>query len=97
MSAPTAQQDVEAPVERRVLWRLVEGIIEQDLTPRQRAALVGRAFEEKPLIVLAEVLGTSKDNIYKLLHGARKHLKRRLREHGVTAAEALAAFGERRS
>jgi RNA polymerase sigma-70 factor (ECF subfamily) len=95
--ASTAHQDVEALAERRSLWRLIEGIIEQELTSRQRAALVGRIFEEKPLIVLAEELGTSKDAVYKLLHDARKHLKRGLQAHGITTAEALGAFQERRA
>jgi RNA polymerase sigma-70 factor (ECF subfamily) len=95
--ASTTQQDVAALAERRALWRLIEGIIEQELTPRQRTALVGRIFEEKPLIVLAEELGTSKDSVYKLLHDARKQLKRRLQAHGITTAEALATFQERRA
>jgi RNA polymerase sigma-70 factor (ECF subfamily) len=94
-SAPTAQHDAEAVAERRAVWRIIEDIIEQELTPRQRAALVGRVFEEKPLIVLAEELGTNKDNVYKLLHDARKRLKRRLREQGLTPAEVLAAVQER--
>jgi RNA polymerase sigma-70 factor (ECF subfamily) len=55
-------------------------------------ALVGRIFAEKPLIVLADELGTDKDNVYKLVHDARKHLKRALREHGVTEADVFAAF-----
>jgi RNA polymerase sigma-70 factor (ECF subfamily) len=95
--AAAAQQDVAALAERHALWRLMGDIIEQELTARQRLALVGRIFEEKPLIVLAEELDTSKDNVYKLLHDARKHLKRRLHEQGITTAEVFAAFQERSS
>jgi RNA polymerase sigma-70 factor (ECF subfamily) len=91
----TAQHDVAAVADRHALWRLIDDIIQHELTPRQRSALVGRIFEEKPLIVLAEELGTNKDNVYKLLHDARKHLKRGLQEHGITTADALAAFQER--
>jgi RNA polymerase sigma-70 factor (ECF subfamily) len=58
-------------------------------------ALVGRIFDEKPLIVLADELGTDKDNVYKLLHDARKHLKRALREQGITEADVFATFQER--
>jgi RNA polymerase sigma-70 factor (ECF subfamily) len=93
--ASTGEPDVATLAERRALWSLLKGIIHQDLTPRQRRALVGRIIEEKPLIVLADELGTSKDNVYKLLHDARKHLKQALRDQGVTAAELLAAFQAR--
>jgi RNA polymerase sigma-70 factor (ECF subfamily) len=86
---------VAAIAERHALWSLLDGIMQQELTPRQRMALVGRIIDEKPLIVLADELGTSKDNVYKLLHDARKHLKRALRDQGVTAADLLAAFQAR--
>jgi RNA polymerase sigma-70 factor (ECF subfamily) len=88
---------VEAAADRSALWQLVDNIIQQELTPRQRAALVGRVFEEKPLIVLAEELSTSKDNVYKLLHDARMHLKRALMARGITVAEALATLEGRSS
>jgi RNA polymerase sigma-70 factor (ECF subfamily) len=89
------EQDVEAIADRRVLWSLLDDIIQHELTPRQRMALVGRIFDEKPLIVLADELGTDKDNVYKLLHDARKHLKRALREQGITEADVFATFQER--
>jgi RNA polymerase sigma-70 factor (ECF subfamily) len=92
--APTAEHDVATLAERHAVWGLINEIIQRELTARQRTALVGRIFEEKSLIVIAEELGTNKDNVYKLLHDARKHLKRRLREQGISAVEALAAFQE---
>lgn len=95
--ASTHGDDVEAAAGRRALWQIIDDIVRHELTPRQRAALVGRIFDEKPLIVLAEEMGTNKDNVYKLLHDARKHLKRALQERGITAADALEAFQERRS
>lgn len=95
--APAPQYDVLAVADRRALWQLIDDIIQEDLTPRQRQVLIGRIFEEKPLIVLADELGTNKDNVYKLLHDARKHLKRALQERGMSAAEALATFEGRSS
>jgi RNA polymerase sigma-70 factor (ECF subfamily) len=55
---------------------------------------VGRYFEEKPLIVIADELGTDKDNVYKRIHDARKHLKHALLAIGLTQAEVLAAFAQ---
>src|SRR5262249_61407062 len=83
---------VETVAERHAMWDLVHQIINHDLTPRQRQALVGRFFESKPLVVLAGELGPDKDNIYKLIHDARKHLKQALRERDITEAEMLSAF-----
>jgi RNA polymerase sigma-70 factor (ECF subfamily) len=78
--------------ERREIWELISHVIQTDLTPRQRQALIGRIVHEKPLIVLADELGTNKDNVYKLLHDARKHLKRALVARGLSETEALSAF-----
>lgn len=87
--------DPIAAAERDEVWALIARVIQEELTPRQRQVLVGRFFQDKPLVVLAEELGTSKDNVYKLLHDARKRLKQALLAHGLSEAEALAAFERR--
>lgn len=89
--------DVEAVAERHALWETINDTIQRELTPRQRTALLGRIVEEKPLIVLADELGTNKDNVYKLLHDARRRLKRVLSEQGVTEAEVFSTFQARGS
>lgn len=82
----------EIDAERREVWAVIDRVIRDDLTPRQRHALVGRVVQGKSLVVLAEELETNKDNVYKLLHDARKRLKHALLARGISKADALAAF-----
>lgn len=88
----TSMDTLETLAERHALWALLVEIIRHDLTPRQQQVLVGRIVEEKPLVVLAAELGTDKNNVYKLLHDARKRLKRALLARGLTEADVLSAF-----
>ena len=73
-------------------WQILTRLIESDLTPRQRAVLVAHAFDEMPLDEVAAWLGTNRDNVYKLLHDARKKLKRALLARGLTLTEVLKMF-----
>ncbi len=82
----------EIDAERNEVLTVIDRVISDDLTPRQRHALVGRVVQGKPLVVLAEELETNKDNVYKLLHDARKRLKQALLARGISEADALAAF-----
>jgi RNA polymerase sigma-70 factor (ECF subfamily) len=45
-----------------------------------------------PLDEVAAWLGTNRDNVYKLLHDARKKLKRALLSRGLTSEEVLKMF-----
>jgi RNA polymerase sigma-70 factor (ECF subfamily) len=65
--------------------------IENDLTPKQRAAILGE-LREMPFDQIVELLGTSRSAGYKMLHDARRALKQRLHEAGVTGADIRNAF-----
>jgi len=65
--------------------------IERDLTPKQRAAILG-LLRELPFDQVTEMLGTNRNAAYKLLHDARKVLKNRLHEAGITGQDIQAAF-----
>lgn len=70
----------------------VRRILEQELTPKQRQALMLLGIQGVALEEAAERLKTNRNALYKLLHDARLKLKRRLRNEGLTAQEVLAAF-----
>ncbi len=86
--------DPERTLQQDQLWATIRAAIETELTARQRSVLVAAAFEGVPLDVVAERLGTSRDNIYKILHDARRHLKRCLAARRLSPAEILAVFQE---
>jgi RNA polymerase sigma-70 factor (ECF subfamily) len=45
-----------------------------------------------PLDLIADRLGTNRDNVYKILHDARKKLKGCLTKQGLTQEEILRIF-----
>ena len=65
--------------------------IEKELTPKQRAAILGE-LRELPFDQIVEMLGTSRSAAYKMLHDARRALKQRLHEAGITGADIQNAF-----
>jgi RNA polymerase sigma-70 factor (ECF subfamily) len=82
----------EQAAQQAEIWHTISTIMARDLTVRQRTVLVGHVFQGVPLDRVAEELGTNRDNVYKLLHDARKKLKQRLLQQGFTYAEILKAF-----
>jgi RNA polymerase sigma-70 factor (ECF subfamily) len=65
--------------------------IDEELTERQRTALLaamgGMAMEE-----VARRMGTNRNALYKVLHDARKRLKRRIVSEMLLPQDVLAAF-----
>lgn len=82
----------ERTLEQQQAWSLLRELIETSLTPLQRKALIAHAFQEMPLDLVAEWLGTNRNSLYKLIHDARKRLKAALRARGVTHGELIATF-----
>jgi RNA polymerase sigma-70 factor (ECF subfamily) len=82
----------ERSLEQRQAWSLLSELIETSLTPLQRKALIAHAFQDMPLDLVAEWLGTNRNSLYKLIHDARKRLKAALLARGVTHRELIAIF-----
>jgi RNA polymerase sigma-70 factor (ECF subfamily) len=66
--------------------------INEELTDRQRQALVAVTVQGMPLEEVARRMGTSRNALYKLLHDARLRLKNRLVSQGMSAEDILEAF-----
>ena len=69
-------------------------MIDEELTDRQREAVVAVILEEMPISEVARRMGTNQNALYKLLHDARKKLKRQMEAADLSAKEVLAMFDE---
>jgi RNA polymerase sigma-70 factor, ECF subfamily len=70
----------------------VMDVIQNELSDRQRQALYARLVHGVPAALLAEQMDTNPNALYKLIHDARKRLKARLIERGLSPEDALKVF-----
>jgi RNA polymerase sigma-70 factor (ECF subfamily) len=80
---------------RRNMLALVQRFIDEELTERQHVAMTVVIFEDMPLEEAARRMGTNRGALYKLMHDARKRLKRRMANEGLSPQDVLEAFAER--
>jgi len=71
---------------------LIQNLIVEELTERQRKAMTLVMLEGVPLEQAAEQLGTNRNALYKLIHDARVRLKKKLIERGMTSEDVLSVF-----
>jgi RNA polymerase sigma-70 factor, ECF subfamily len=64
------------------LVRALRQAVAEELTPRQREVFVAVVLNEVPGDVLVERLGTTRGAIYKMVHDARRKLRRRMEAGG---------------
>jgi RNA polymerase sigma-70 factor (ECF subfamily) len=70
----------------------VERIILEELTEKQRLAMIASQIHGMPLDVVAQRMDMNRNALYKLLHDARIRLKNRMVEEGLSPEDVLAAF-----
>jgi RNA polymerase sigma-70 factor (ECF subfamily) len=98
-AADRGPADTQLTPEQLALQNMVLGelrrMVDEELTDRQREAVVAVLLEGMPISEVAKRMGTNQNALYKLLHDARRKLKRQLQAAGLSPQEALAAFEER--
>ena len=82
----------EQSAERTDMMERIRRVIDEELTERQRNALIMLGMQGMPMEEAARRLNTNRNALYKLLHDARLRLKQRLLTEGLDAQEVLAAF-----
>ena len=95
-AAPVSMADSapgpESMAERSNMMLQVQKIMLEELTDKQRQAMMLVAIKNVPLEEVARRLGTERNALYKLLHDARLKLKRRLLREGLSPQELMATF-----
>lgn len=87
-------QAPEARVNRDELLGLVERLIDEELTPRQREALRAVIENEQPMEEVALGMGTSRNAFYKMVYDARQRLLNSLAKRGISLQDLLAAAAD---
>jgi RNA polymerase sigma-70 factor (ECF subfamily) len=67
-------------------------LINEELTEKQRQAIVATAIEGVPLEEVARRMNMKRNALYKLLHDARLRLKNRMADEGLTTEDVWAVF-----
>lgn len=87
-SSPTPEQTAE----RADMLARIRRVIDEELTERQRRALIMLSMQGMPMEEAARRLKTNRNALYKLLHDARLRLRQRLQAEGLNVEEVFSAF-----
>jgi RNA polymerase sigma-70 factor, ECF subfamily len=93
LDAHALSGDPEQAARQAEAWKVVQDVIETELSERQRQALKAIVVDEIPLDELVRHWDSSRNAVYKLLHDARWKLKTRLEARGFAPREVLGMFG----
>jgi RNA polymerase sigma factor (sigma-70 family) len=81
------EDDPERAALKRALLESVNRAVADELTDRQRKAIIAIVFRGIPPAEVAGRLGTNRNALYKLLHDARKRLKRAMLAGGLSEGD----------
>ncbi len=84
--------DPEKLTTQTLLTEMIETMLNEDLTERQRTAMLAIVKGGMPIEEVAKRMDTNRNALYKLLHDARKQMRKTLLEKGLTPQEVIEAF-----
>ncbi len=73
-------------IEKLQMIRLLETLINETLSDRQRIAIQG-TLDGLPIEIIAERLGSNRNAVYKLVHDARQRLRSGFEARGISAED----------
>jgi len=86
--------DPEQIAVRGAMMDAIQRIIADELTDRQRQAMLAVMQGGMPLQEVAVRMGTNRNAMYKLLHDARRRLQKRMLHENLSPQKVLALFSE---
>ncbi len=86
----TAEPSPAEMTNLRLIVEQVGRVMQEALSERQRAAMTAVMVHEMPLEEVARRMGTNRNALYKLLHDARKRMKKELEKRGLSPEEIFA-------
>lgn len=84
--------DPELSTEQSEFMGVVQQIISEELTEKQRNSIIAILIHGMPVEEVATRMGMTRNALYKLIHDARLKLKQRMVESGLTPEDVLASF-----
>jgi len=84
--------DPEKQANQTIYAEMIQEIINEELTDRQRDAMMAIMVGGMPLEEVAKRMDTNRNALYKLIHDARKRMLNRIKERGITPGDILVAF-----
>jgi RNA polymerase sigma-70 factor (ECF subfamily) len=84
--------DPEKRATQTLMTEMIDQMLQEDLTERQRKAMLAIMAGGMPLEEVARRMDTNRNALYKLLHDARKQMRARLLEKGLSPQDVLEAF-----
>lgn len=88
----TGGRGSETPALKSEVASILQQVIGHELTARQRQVLKWIAFDDVPMDVVVEQLGTNRNAVYKLLHDARLKVRQHLSARGYDLNEVYELF-----
>jgi RNA polymerase sigma-70 factor (ECF subfamily) len=82
----------EAIVEGTDLMTRIQRMMMEELTDKQRQAMMAVSVKGMPIEEVARRMGTNRNALYKLMHDGRLRLKNRLAREGFTPQDVLSVF-----
>ena len=76
----------------QIMMAPLQRMIQEELTERQRTAMMAVMQGGMPLQEVADRMGTNRNALYKLLHDGRRRLQKRIIDEGFTPQELLDMF-----
>jgi RNA polymerase sigma-70 factor (ECF subfamily) len=87
-----ARPGPETLTEGQDLIAHVQHLIQEELTEKQRQAMIAIGIKGMPIAEVARRMGTNRNALYKLMHDARVRLKKRMLTEGITPQDVLDIF-----